>query len=110
MAKNVKDLSVKDLSEKEWNSLIAREKRQVNRATISLWRCCENGRIPPSHSQDNFGVIDDITIKAMQWAIKNRIVTPVMLDNMKMKGPEITNTVVTKENPYKAVFKTIVDL
>lgn len=100
---------LKKLTEKEWNSLVAREKRMVQRDTISLWHCCGVGRLPPSHSQNSFGVVDEVTIKSMQWAITNRVVTPMQLEEIKMKGDLITAAVVTKENPNKCQFKTIMD-
>jgi hypothetical protein len=104
----MKDLST--LTEREWNSLVNREKRRAHRDTISLWRCAECGRMPPSHSLNSFGIESMDQIKAIQWCIDNRKVTPDILEEIKKDGGRITAAISIPENPHKVRFQTIWDI
>ena len=98
------------LTDKEWRSLVTKEKKQIYRDTISMWHCGEFARMPPSHSINSFGIETEEQLKAIQWAIHNRTITPLMLDNVKKDGKKITALIVTDKNPFKVEFITIFDM
>lgn len=98
------------LSDKEWSSLVNREKRAIDRATISMWRCAQFCRMPPSHSINSFGIETIEQIKSIQWAIEHRKFSPAQLDSVKKSGKKITELVVTQDNPHKVQFITIWDI
>jgi len=96
--------------EKDWKLVVNREKRKVHRDTISMWRCAEVCRMPPSHSQNSFGIETVEQIKAIQWCIENQKITPMQLEESKKNGKKITELVVTAENPFRVEFITIWDM
>ena len=98
------------MDDKDWNMLVNREKRKVNRDTISMWHCAKAGRMPPSHSLNSFGIETIEQINSIKWAIENKKITPVQLDDSKKDGKKITALVVCKENPFKVKFVTIWDI
>jgi urease accessory protein UreF len=98
------------MNDKEWNSLVNREKRQVHRDTISMWHCAEVCRLPPNHSQTSFGIENLDQVRAIQWCIENRKITPMQLEESKKNGKKLTALISTSENPFKTDFITIWDM
>ena len=98
------------LPEKEWNAIVSREKKRIDRATISMWHCAESSRMPPSHSINAFGIESIEHVLAIKWAIENRLMTPFQLDDVRKSGKKITELIVTDKNPFKIVFQTLWDI
>ena len=92
--------------------LIAKELKSSDRATISMWRCAESGRMPPSHSITSFGIDSMDHVLAIQWCIEKEKITPGSLENVRKKGKEITKLICCKDSPFYnlIVFSTIWDV
>jgi hypothetical protein len=99
-----------NMADKDWNALVNKEKRKVHRDTISMWHCAEACRIPPSHSQNSFGIETIEHVRAIQWSIENKRISPMQLEESKKNGKKITNLIVCKDNPFKVEFITIWDM
>ena len=98
------------MTEKDFNSIVNREKNSCNRATISMWRCAINERMPPSHSCRDFGIDSMKNVLAIKWMIDNQKITPQQLDQARCDSKKLNSLISINENPNKTVFTTIWDI
>ena len=99
-----------EISSDNWKKLIAKEIKLCDRATISMWRCAEHSRMPPSHSLTSFGIDSLNHVLAIKWCIDKRHITPKKLDDARKNGIKISKLICVEGNPHKVVFATIWDL
>ena len=109
--KRIKEVSSPEgLSEKDYKSQVTFHMARCKRITKSAWRCAEAGVLPTINIKNEFGLFETIHIMALKWAIENRKILPMQLEDAARNSKALQSLIVTSENPHKAKFQSIYDM
>jgi hypothetical protein len=109
--KRIKEVSTPDgLSDKDYKSQVTFHLGKCKRITKSAWRCAEAGVLPTINIKNEFGLFEQIHVLALKWAIENRKILPIQLEDAARNSKALQSLIVTTDNPHRAKFQSIYDM